>query len=179
MGTVSSGVSETKIQTLLASSSVTSWSWVHSSINWGLLWWLSVWINEKLLALDVSKYIRVTLWSSVPLLPSKGSPKWWMCLRQLALNLPVNGESVTVYLIISEQLIIFFLLSVGSVCIFPSMYWEYSCSDWWRDSCSNLIFKSLVCVSAGTFSFPGEWAVGYLWILSQDLRPHSHKSYAR
>ena len=165
MGTISSGVSETKIQTLPASSSVTSWSWVHSSLNWGLLWWLSVWINEKLSALDVSKYIRVTLWSSVPLLPSKGSPKWWMCLRQLALNLPVNGESVTVYLIISEQLIIFFLLSVGSVCIFPSMYWEYSCSDWWRDSCSNLIFKLLVCFSAGTFSF-SRWMGSWVFVNS-------------
>ena len=148
MGTISSGASEAKIQTLLASSSVTSWSWVHSSINWGLLWWLSVWINEKLLALDVSKHIRVTLWGSVPWLSSKSSPKWWVYLRQLALNLPVNWESVNVYLIISEQLI-FFFFAFCWIC----MYWEYSCSDWWRDSCSNLIFKSLVCVSADTFSF--------------------------
>ena len=42
-----------------------------------------------------------------------------MCLRQLALNLPVNGESVTVYLIISEQLIIFFCFLLDLYVFFP------------------------------------------------------------
>lgn len=165
MGTISSGVSEAKIQTLPASSSVTSWSWVHSSINWGLLWWLSVWINEKLLALDVSKYIRVTLWSSVPLLPSKGSPKWWMCLRQLALNLPANGESVNVYLIISEQLIIFFFCFLLDLYVFFPVCIENIHVVTGEDSCSNLIFKLLVCFSAGTFSF-SRWMGSWVFVNS-------------
>lgn len=41
-----------------------------------------------------------------------------MCLRQLALNLPANGESVNVYLIISEQLIIFFFCFLLDLYVF-------------------------------------------------------------
>lgn len=61
-----------------ATTSVTSWSWVHCSVNWGLPWWLSVWTNEKHLTASVSDILRSLFWAQFPHLSSEGSPKEWL-----------------------------------------------------------------------------------------------------